>query len=58
MSMKVRSLQSVAVENATEVLSPVVEERLLFAVFDSYKAEASGFMPLARYPNILFRSAM
>lgn len=48
MSMKVRQLQSVAVENATEVLSPVVEERLLYSVFDTYKAEASGFMPLSR----------
>jgi len=34
--------------NSSEELSPVVEERLLYTVFDKYKAEASGFMPLSR----------
>ena len=49
MSTKVRALQSRAAEAVTdEKLTPVVEERLLVAVFDKYKAEASGFMPLSR----------
>ena len=47
-SMKVRDLERTATESAAEKISPVVEERLLYAVFDKYKAEASGFMPLSR----------
>lgn len=33
---------------AGDKLSQVVEERLLFTVYDKYKAEASGLMPLSR----------
>lgn len=49
-SAKVRSFEAAVMQyNATEEkLSPVVEERLLFTVFDKYKAEASGLMPLSR----------